>query len=184
MKKLFVIMAVVAMGLAVIGCQQQPPAQAPGTATPGVPGVPAVPAVPGVPGVAGVPGQGGTITTPEGTINATTGVTEAQVGVPFYPGAVMENDGGGTITSNSNQPGKGGSLTAVSMVTRDPVQNVIAFYTSKIGKPTMDMDTGDGHTAMWTIETADKKGGTIVTIASEKSKPGQVTISILKTSTN
>jgi hypothetical protein len=178
MRKLFVVLAILALGLAVIGCQQKPPATAPAAAVPGAPAVPGTPAVPGA------AGQGGTINTPNGTVNVSAGVTEAQIGVPFYPGAIMENDGGGTITSNSTKPGEGGSITAISMTTKDPIQNVVAFYTGKIGKPTMDMDTSDGHTAMWTVETGDKKGGTIVTISSEKSKPGIVTIAILKTSSN
>lgn len=174
MKKLFIVLAIVSVSLMWIGCAQQPPVP-----PPGAPGTAAVTGTPGA------PGQTGTVNvaTPEGNVAVTgqAGITEAQIGVPFYPNAIVGEGGGGTVTSRSTKPGEGGSISAVSLTTTDPIDSVISFYTGKLGAPSFDMNTAEGRSAMWTVESADKKGGVIVTVATEKDKPGTVTIAILKT---
>jgi hypothetical protein len=171
MKKLFIILAIFSATILFIGCAQKPPAP------------PAAPA--GTAAAPAAPGQTGTVNvaTPEGNVavSGQAGVTEAEIGVPFYPGATVGEGGGGTITSRSAKPGEGGTISAVSLTTKDPIANVISFYTGKLGAPTFDMNTAEGRSAMWTVESADKKGGIIVTVATEKDQPGTVTIAILKT---
>ncbi len=172
MKKLFIVLAIFSISMLLIGCAPKPPVPPPGTA-----------AVPGAPGAPGVPGGTVNVATPEGNVAVTgqAGITEAQIGVPFYPNAIVGEGGGGTVTSRSTKPGEGGSISAVSLTTKDPIDNVISFYTGKLGAPSFDMNTAEGRSAMWTVESADKKGGVIVTVATEKDKPGTVTIAILKT---
>jgi hypothetical protein len=174
MKKLFIILAIFSISVVIMGCAQKPPVPPPGTAA--APGAPAAPAAPGQTGTVNV-------ATPQGNvaISGQAGVTEAQMGVPFYPNAVVGEGGGGTVTSRSAKPGEGGTISAVSLTTKDPIANVISFYTGKLGAPSFDMNTADGRSAMWTVESADKKGGIIVTVATEKDKPGIVTIAILRT---
>lgn len=171
MKKLFIVLAIFSISMMLIGCAPKPPVPPPGTAA--------------APGMPGAPGQTGTVNvaTPEGNVavSGSAGITEAQIGVPFYPNAIVGEGGGGTVTSRSTKPGEGGSISAVSLVTKDPIDNVISFYTGKLGAPSFDMNTADGRSAMWTVESADKKGGVIVTVATEKDKPGTVTIAILRT---
>jgi hypothetical protein len=171
MKKYFVILAILGISMMLIGCAPKPPVPPPGTAAaPGTPGAP-------------VPGGTVNVATPEGNVavSGQAGITEAQIGVPFYPNAIVGEGGGGTVTSRSTKPGEGGSISAVSLTTKDPIDSVINFYTGKLGAPSFDMNTADGRSAMWTVESADKKGGVIVTVATEKDKPGTVTIAILRT---
>ena len=175
MKKLFIVLAIFSISLMWMGCAQQPPVPPPGA--------PGTAAAPGTPGAPGVPGGTVNVATPEGNIAITgsAGITEAQIGVPFYPNAIVGEGGGGTVTSRSNKPGEAGSISAVSLMTKDPIDSVINFYTGKLGAPSFDMNTAEGRSAMWTVESADKKGGVIVTVATEKDKPGMVVIAILKT---
>jgi hypothetical protein len=172
MKKLFIVLAIFSISMMLIGCAPKPPVPPPGTA-----------AAPGMPGAAGVPGGTVNVATPQGnvTVSGQPGISEAQIGVPFYPNAIAGEGGGGTITSHSTKPGEAGSISAVSLTTKDPIDSVINFYKGKLGAPSFDMNTADGRSAMWTVESADKKGGVIVTVATEKDKPGTVTIAILRT---
>ena len=95
-----------------------------------------------------------------------TTITEADLGVPFYPGS-KEVPGTGMKSK------QGAATTLVSVrSTTDPASKVIAFYTGKLGKPDQPT-TATSVSARW---TAAKK---VVTVATSKgSKPGETNISL------
>ncbi len=80
-------------------------------------------------------------------------VTEADVGVPFYPGA---KSGEGQATK---VVGPEGSSYAVVLLSPDPLDKVASFYrdhlkSASAGKQMMDMSSNDGATLMLVDEKA------------------------------
>jgi hypothetical protein len=115
--KFALIIAVLA--LAISGCGKSPESAKPAAAAPAAQQAPStLPAQAG--GIALAGSQCKTSPTP--VISAT--VTEAEVGVPFYPGAKLGN------TTNSTGPD--GTIVAVQQETTDPPEKVLAFYRARL----------------------------------------------------
>lgn len=94
--------------------------------------------------------------------------SEAEVGVPFYPGAKPQEGG----TSKLVTP-QGTALT-VNLHSSDAVEKVAAFYREKLkaqsqGKSLMDMNSGEGET---TLMLADEKAKRSVHVHIAKASPG------------
>lgn len=121
-------------------------------------------------------GDGITINTPNGAI--TTGsnpsVSEADLGVPIYPGASRQ-DGGGMQINSAN-----GSMVTVIYTTPDPVSSVVDFYKGKLGGNVSVIQTGTGamisageqnkQGVIITVGTDTNEGGTKIAIIRTKSK--------------
>jgi len=84
-------------------------------------------------------GNGATVSVPGvGTVRAgNSTATEAELGVPVYPGAV-EKAGGVNVDSPT------ASMVSAQFSTNDPVSQVVDFYKSKLGDKTVAVSTGDG----------------------------------------
>lgn len=115
-------------------------------------------------------GDGVTLSTKDGTI--TTGsaaaVSEADLGVPIYPGATRR-EGGVQINS-----GNGSMVTAVFSTT-DPIDKVVDFYKDKVGENASVMQSSTGAV----ISSGDNnKQGVMITIGKDGSN-GATSITIL-----
>ena len=118
-----------------------------------------------------------TVNAPDGTYTATSqnSVTEAELGVPFYPGAKAE--GGGSYAAVNQAKGQAGKAAGVTLSTPDPVDKVVAFYKDKLGAPMMDMNHEGQRNVSWAKPGANGKGGLMIAISTEKDQPGtKVTI--------
>lgn len=107
---------------------------------------------------------GGTVEveTDEGKATVTTGedvkITEAELGVPMYPGATAQASG-----KFEGQGDKGGqSFEQYTLMTGDSVDKVKAFYKSNLKnvQNTIEQDTPDGKVTMFMLES----GGKVITV--------------------
>lgn len=71
-----------------------------------------------------------------------TGVSEADLGLPFYPGSTETKD---SLKSNTD---KGTTVQSVRLTADDPAK-VVAFYTDKLGKPASSMTSDSMTMATW-----------------------------------
>jgi hypothetical protein len=100
-------------------------------------------------------------------------VTEADLGVPFYPGATVLRQGATKMAAGED------STVMVPMETRDAPDKVVAFYRDKLkamstGKQFVDMAQGDGNHMLM---VGDDAGGIQVSIAAGKDgAPSTVTV--------
>ncbi|UCC67772.1 MAG: hypothetical protein JSV79_11735 [Armatimonadota bacterium] len=96
---------------------------------------------------------GGTITTEEGTVEFGTeaGVTEEEVGVPFYPDAKPAQAGRFLVKDE-----KEGFVQATFM-TPDSIDKVKAFYQEKFpeSRAAMDIKSADGRMVQMVLEEGD-----------------------------
>lgn len=101
------------------------------------------------------------------TVEGGTSISEADLGVPFYPGSTeIPNTGFKADT----QKGK----TAMSTrTTSDDGEKIIAFYTGKLGKPQTNMNTADLSMGVW------KKDKTVTTVSVGKGDtPGTFKVTV------
>ena len=79
------------------------------------------------------------VATPNGTVSTgdSSAVSEADLGVPIYPGA-SRREGGMQINSTT------GSMVTVLFSTPDPVSKVVDFYRAKLGNNTSVIESGTG----------------------------------------
>ena len=113
------------------------------------------------------------VSTPNGTVstgNAST-VSEADLGVPIYPGA-SRREGGMQITSMT------GSMVTVVFSTPDPVSKVVDFYRTKLGDNTSVIQSGTG--AVITAGEQNKQG-VVITIGTDSGIDGGTKIAIMRT---
>jgi hypothetical protein len=105
-------------------------------------------------------GNGGTVSLPGlGAISAgNAAVSEADLGVPLYPGATT-GEGGMHMTLPT------GSMVTAVYLTSDPVASVVAFYKGKLGANESDIDTANGSVISSGSQGANGKSGTEITIA-------------------
>jgi hypothetical protein len=91
-----------------------------------------------------------TIDTPNGPITTSTNgtVTEADLGVPIYPGATQTR---GTIRVNAPT----GPMVQANYLTTDSKDQVAAFYTDKMGPAAMTTTTGQSVLITWTKSRQD-----------------------------
>ncbi len=122
-------------------------------------------------------GDGVTISTPGGDISAgnSTTLTEADLGVPIYPGAARNADEGGLHIRSTN-----GSMVTGVYTTGDSPAQVIAFYKSKMSSDTAVIETGQGA-----ILTSGKQGkeSVVVTISTDTSD-NKTKIAVMHTRTD
>lgn len=71
-----------------------------------------------------------------------TGVSEAELGVPFYPGSTETKD---SMKANTD---KGQEFISIRL-TNDAPAKVVDFYTSKLGKPKSSMTSDSMTMATW-----------------------------------
>jgi len=113
------------------------------------------------------------VATPNGTVSSGDGsaVSEADLGVPFYPGATRR-EGGMQINSAS------GSMVTVVFSTPDPVGKVVEFYKEKLGDNTSVIQSGTGAV----ISAGEQnKQGVVITIGADNGSNGGTTIAIMRT---
>jgi hypothetical protein len=114
-----------------------------------------------------------TVSTPGGTVTSGSGtnISDADLGVPIYPGAARR-EGGMTIN------GPNGSMVTVVYSTTDPVDKVVDFYKGKVGGNASVITTGTGAV----ISSSDQnKNGVIITIGADNSSSGGTKIAIMRT---
>jgi len=91
-------------------------------------------------------------------------VSEADLGVPIYPGAQLDDAGAGA--SRVETPD--GTMVMVQLTSSDPADKVAAFYRAQLqpqaqGKAFMDARSGDGGTTlMWVDENAKRSVNIVV----------------------
>lgn len=95
-------------------------------------------------------------------------VGEAEVGVPFYPGARPGEGGSSKVTTPD------GSMYTVILHSADPADKVAAFYRERLkamsaGKQIMDMSGGDGGAS---LVLADEQAKTSVQVHVTKADKG------------
>jgi len=112
-----------------------------------------------------------TVTTEEGKK-----VTEADLGVPVYPGAKSETSG----TYEGGQGGQMGKLEQYTLSTKDSFEKVADFYKNKIKNPQSSYvgSSGDQKTAMFAVEQGKQ---TIAVQVMYNEKEGKTIISVTKT---
>lgn len=84
-------------------------------------------------------------------------LSEADLGVPLYPGATTGEGG-----MHMNLPNA--SIVTAVYVTSDPVDTVTAFYKGKLGANEADTETGHGSVLTSGRQGADGKSGIEITI--------------------
>ncbi len=113
------------------------------------------------------------VATPNGTVSTgdASAVSEADLGVPIYPGA-SRREGGMQITSVT------GSMVTVVFSTPDPVSKVVDFYRTKLGDNTSVIQSGTGAV----ISAGEQnKQGVVITIGSDSGIDGGTKIAIMRT---
>ena len=119
-------------------------------------------------------GDSVTLSTPSGTITAgnTAAVSEADLGVPIYPGAARRE--GGMQVNSAN-----GSMVTAVYSTSDPVSKVVDFYKGKLGENTSVIESGTG--AVISSGTQNKEGLVITVTPDPSASDGQTKITIMRT---
>jgi hypothetical protein len=84
-------------------------------------------------------------------------LTEADLGVPLYPGA-SEGEGGMHMSLPT------GSIVTAVYVTSDPVTSVVGFYKGKLGANESDVDTANGSVLTAGTQDGSGKNGIQITV--------------------
>lgn len=97
-------------------------------------------------------------------------VTEADLGVPIYPGAKSQEGGSLMIAGGGKE--KTGSWTAANFTTSDPYESVRDFYKGKAGADAQVMETSaeGAKTSMFHLKGKDEKDKTAATVIVSRSK--------------
>jgi zinc-ribbon domain len=101
-------------------------------------------------------------------IGAGSAVTEAELGVPIYPGSTPSKDGGSVSISGSGVGGmRNGWVGVATFTTEDSVDQVQEFYREKLGKnmETFDQERGGKRTVVFNTKTG--RGLRTITITDE-----------------
>lgn len=117
-------------------------------------------------------GDGGTVTVPGlGTVTAGAATpTDAQLGVPAYPGAVTEK-GGAQVNMGPL------SETVAHYATSDSMSQVVDFYKSKMGDNAISIETGNGTTL--TSGSTDTDRITVTVAPGDGDDAGKTTIVVM-----
>jgi len=113
------------------------------------------------------------VSTPNGTVSTggASAVTEADLGVPIYPGA-KRGEGGMQISAAT------GSMMTVVFSTPDPVSKVVDFYREKLGNNTSVIQGATGAV----ISSGDQnKQGVVITVGTDNGSDGGTKIAIMRT---
>ena len=118
-----------------------------------------------------------TINTPTGTISAgkNTNISESELGVALYPGAVQAQDGGINIHSGDT------SIVTGLFTTSDSPAQVASFYTSRLGPNASTITSG--NTIMLTSghNDSDKEALMITITADAREDEGKTKLTIMHT---
>ena len=100
-------------------------------------------------------------------------VTEAELGLPFYPGA-KQVDGGATRISTGD-----GSTMSVGLHSADSADKVAGFYRDQLkakaaGKQFMDMSGGDGNATLMLADEKDKSSLQVSVMKAESGSDIQI----------
>lgn len=98
--------------------------------------------------------------------------TEAELGAPIYPNSEYVPGSGGTITGSSE--GEAFSTAGAEFTTQDGFEQVLAWYTDRIGQPMYNTDVDGTQEATWVVNPDEASVVTVVITA----KGGGATISI------
>ncbi len=114
-----------------------------------------------------------TIDTPNGPISAISDgtVTEADLGVPIYPGAVQAK---GTLRVNSPT----GPRVQAHFLTPDSKDQVVAFYTDKLGSGAVT--TSSAHSALMTFSKSKQESVMLSIVQRPGQNDGKTQIVILR----
>jgi hypothetical protein len=116
-----------------------------------------------------VPG-GGTVSAGDST------ASEADMGVPVYPGAVREKGGVGKIVLQGDDA-RASSMVMAHFTTDDSVSKVTDFYKSKMGENAVVVSTGDG--TVLTSGKNDEDSLTVTVGSGNGDDAGKTTIVIM-----
>ena len=120
-----------------------------------------------------------TIKTEEGETTFTEGVTEEDLGVPIYPGAELDEESAGTVSTET----EGGEETwsAAVLWTDDDISKVIDWYKDelkgKTGYTDTSMDLEGEKVGMLSFQEGDASKSVIIA-EGEEGDPGKVQIVI------
>lgn len=118
-----------------------------------------------------------TVRTPGGTMKVaeSKSVTEAELGVPFYPGAEQQTGGSWEMSGGEG----GGSMRTVTFHTEDEPAKVMAFYKEKFaGRTTSVFESAEG--GMIQVGDKDRQDGVLITVGRDEGE-GVTTIAIVRT---
>ncbi len=104
------------------------------------------------------------------TLEMGTGVSEADLGLPFYPGSTESKD---SLKSATDK----GTTVMSNRVTTDAAAKVVDFYTGKLGKPASSMTTDTMAMATW---KSGKKAETLMVSKDGTSNKISVTVATTK----
>ncbi len=117
--------------------------------------------------------------TKEGKVTVTSGnqtVTEAELGVPLYPGAKVVSSG----RMDSSKEGTEKSYAQYHLGTKDDFDKVYTFYKTNLKnvEQTLNQSAGDQKMAMFTV--GNKEKGTINVNIIRDEKKGETLIQVLR----
>lgn len=99
--------------------------------------------------------------------------TEKDLGVPIYPDADYVPGSGGTVTATSE--GETTVYAGGEWTTDDDFDEVVDWYSKKMGDPTYTVSEGGTKSAVWMVGDGMEENVTTVTVSEEG---GEVTITI------
>ena len=108
-------------------------------------------------------------------IKAGAEVTEEQLGVPIYPGAVPTKDGG-SVSISAREAGKSGWLGVANFTTDDEIDEVVAFYREKIGEGAQTVDTEQDGKRSVVFNTQREQGWRMVSVQEGDEGKTKITI--------
>jgi len=148
------VLMMAALAIALTGCGKSPEPPKPAAATPAAVPAPVAQTSSGGPALAA---GAACKTSPTPTLVPTPGITEADLGVPFYPGAKLVK---GTVGT-----GPDGSAAGADQETADPPDKVLAFYRELLKAQAAGRELADGG-------RPDNYGNTLLELSAEVGKPG------------
>jgi hypothetical protein len=111
-------------------------------------------------------------------INDNTAVTEEQLGVPIYPGAVQTKDGSVSISGTGAE--KSGQFNVASFTTDDDIDEVVTFYREKIGEGAQTLDTRQDGKRSVVFNTQREQGWRMVTVQEDDEGKTKITIASIQ----
>lgn len=119
-------------------------------------------------------------------VSVTTGLkfAEAEMGIPYYPGAKASAEPG--AKAEDERFGTGMNMKMQVLMTNDTFANVVAFYTQKLGQPISNMNDpklgqmvmfgggGESQSIMKMVTVGQEPGKTEVSISLSSMDMGQV----------
>jgi hypothetical protein len=114
-----------------------------------------------------------------GQIKAGTEVTEEQLGVPIYPGAVQAKDGG-SVSISGTEAGKSGWFGVANFTTDDEIDEVVTFYRDKIGEGAQIADTQQDSKRTVVFNTQREQGWRMVSVQEDDEGKTKITIASIQ----